>query len=64
MLELSKEWEGFAPRIEKSSDSVTESAIKKVISQMLQFEPANRITAKEVVKRLTKLKAGRKRVDS
>ena len=56
MLEASKEWEVLAPRIDKSSDSTNEKAIKSIISQMLQFEPANRITAAQVVDRLSKLK--------
>ena len=57
MAETSKEWEGVsAPRIDKPSDSKNEKAIKSIISQMLQFEPANRITAAQVADRLSKLK--------
>ena len=63
MFEVSKEFEvHVAPRIDKSSDSVTERAIKSVILQMLQSEPSNRITAAEVVKELTKLKGNKTEV--
>ena len=57
LVKASKDFEGVsAPRIHKSSDSAKEKAIKNIISKMLQFEPANRITAAEVVDRLSKLK--------
>ena len=64
MVEASKEWEGVsAPRIDKSSDSAKKKAIKNIISQMLQFEPANRITAAQVVDRLLELKGEKVEVE-
>ena len=63
MLEVSKEFEvNVSPRIGKSSDSVTERALKNLISQMLQSEPSNRSTAADVVKELTKLKGSKTEV--
>ena len=56
MVEASKEWNITGPCIEKSSNNATEKAIKSIILQMLQFEPSHRITAAEVVDRLTELK--------
>ena len=65
MVELSKKWEGVsAPRIDKPSDSPTEKDIKNIISKMLQFESTNRITAAEVVDRLSELKGCESEVQS
>ena len=55
LVEASKVFEVSAPRIDKSNDSAKEKAIKNIISQMLQFEPANRINAAQVVDRLLEL---------
>ena len=58
MMELSKKWTAVgAPRIDKRSDTTTEREIKNIIMQMLQFEPDNRITAVQVIGRLTGVKA-------
>ena len=56
MFEASKYMEVTKPRIDKSSDNAKEKAIKNIISKMLQFEPANRITAAQVVDSLLELK--------
>ena len=56
MVEAAKYFKVTEPCIDQSSDSAKEKAIKNIISQMLQFEPANRITATQVVDRLSELK--------
>ena len=55
MAEASSEWNIYEPRIHNSSDSAMEREIKKIILPMLRFDPAHRITAAEVVDRLTEL---------
>ena len=63
MVEASKEWKVMEPRIGNSSDTAMETAIKEIILQMLQFEPAHRIAAAQVVDRLTKLKGDKREVE-
>lgn len=57
MMKFSKKWLVSAPRIDKPSDTTTEREIKNVILQMLQLEPANRITAVDCFEKLTEVKA-------
>ena len=57
MMKTSKKWTVGAPRIDKPSDTTTEREIKNIVTQMLQFEPDNRITAAQALERLTEVKA-------
>ena len=57
MMKFSKKWMVSAPRIDKPSDTTTEREIKTVILQMLQLEPANRITAADGFGKLVEVKA-------
>ena len=57
MMAVSKTFSINGPHICKPSDNTTEKGIKNIISQMLQFEPANRITAAQVVGKLMAVKA-------
>ena len=58
MIETSKKWRGVsAPQIDKPSDNTEEREIKNIITQMLQLEPSNRITAAQVLERLVEVKA-------
>ena len=45
----------IAPRIDKSSDSALESAVKNIIKQMIQFHPGDRLSMEEVVQKLTEV---------
>ena len=63
MFEASKYLKVSAPVIEKSSDSTKEKAIKNIISQMLQLEPADRITTAQAVDRLSELKVDKTKME-
>ena len=53
MRQMTKEWTGFTPKIDKSDDGPAQKAIKKILSKMLQAEPKDRISITEVLERLS-----------
>ena len=53
---------GFKPSIHGPSDSLFVKAIKAVVDDMIEFKPADRPSAKEVVRRLEELQAAMKQV--
>ena len=53
---------GFQPSIKKPSDSLFETAIKDVISDMIKFHPADRPSAREVIKRFEELQVSTQQI--
>ena len=54
-LKFGSTWNGFVPAIDNPSDTPLETAMKRIIRDMIQPHPAHRIKITEVVDRLAEL---------